>query len=281
MTKKLLLALGLTAVSLQADKTDIGISYGLHDMFVTNITPSSLHSGGTSHTLGLNVGFFVERTTDSDIHIGGGVDVYLDHDKDHLDPDHIPIWFKFKVFSYGPIYTMTDSLSFQWLVDLRNRQNTASGVEREIKNMYGIGFDYSPNSFHLALNTYGGFFYLEIDDDAPSQYANYDRDALGLGTTAVSFMLDTRWDMTENFTILGYAQNWSSVGIGKGWLENEFVAEINYATDGWIDKSKLHLRATHTQYNIDKFYKEDIGIPILPWDNETLVRAYMTIPWEN
>ena len=54
---------------------------------------------------------------------------------------------------------------------------------------------------------------------------------------------------------------------------------MNYATDSWIKRSKLHLRATHTQYNIDVFYREDVGIPVLPWDNDTLVRAYMSLAW--
>jgi len=284
MTKKLLLALGLSTLSLNAGETIIGLGYGFHDMFVTDITPSSLHSGGTSHTLGVNTNFFIDHKTTNDIHVGASAKIFFDHDKDHLDPDHIPIWFKFNVYGYGPLLTMTDSLSFQWHVDLRNKQNTTSGIEREIKNMYGIGFDYAPDSFHLALNAYTGFFYLEIDDDAPIQYSEtqtkqYQRNDLGLGTSSISVKLESSWNMTENFTILGHVQNWSSIGVGSGWLENEYVAEINYATDGWIKRSKLHLRATHTQYNIDVFYREDVGVPVLPWDNDTLVRAYMSIAW--
>jgi len=284
MTKKLLLTLGLSTLSLGAAETIIGLGYGFHDMFVTGITPSSLHDGGTSHTLGVNTNFFVEHITDGKIHVGGDAEIYFDRDKEHLDPDHIPIWFKFNPYAYGPLLNMTDSLSFQWHIDLRNKQNTTSGIEREIKNMYGIGFDYAPDAFHLALNAYGGFFYLEIDDDAPIQYSQnqpipYDRRDLGLGTSAISVMLDASWNMTENFTILGYAQNWSSTGVGSGWLENEYVVEMNYATDAWIKHSKLHLRATHTQYNIDVFYRDDVGIALLPWNNDTLVRAYMSLAW--
>jgi len=284
MTKKLLLSLGLSTLSLSAGETSIGLSYGFHDMFVTDITPSTLHAGGTSNTLGVNTSFFVEHVTDGKIHVGGDSEIYFDRDKDHLDPDHIPIWFKFNAFAYGPLLTMTDSLSFQWHIDMRNKQNTTSGIEREIKNMYGIGFDYHPDSFHMALNAYTGFFYLEIDDDAPIEFSQtqttpYKREDLGIGTSAISLMLDMSWNMTENFTILGYAQNWSSTGVGSGWLENEYMLEMNYATDGWIKKSKLHLRATHTQYNIDVFYKPEVGVPVLPWDNDTLVRAYMSIAW--
>ena len=284
MTKRLLLALGLSTLSLQAGQTDIGLSYGFHDMFVSNITPSSLHGGGTSHTLGVDTSFFVEHRTDSGIIIGGTEEIYFDKDKDHLDPDHIPIWFKFNIYADGPLIRMTDSFNFIWHLNFQNKQNTTSGIEREIKNMYGLGLDFTPDSFHLALNAYAGFFYLEIDDDAPIQYSatqtkQYERSDLGLGTSSVSVKLESSWNMTENFTILGHVQNWSSTGVGSGWLENEYVAEINYATDGWIKRSKLHLRATHTQYNIDVFYREDVGVPILPWDNDTLVRAYMSIAW--
>ena len=284
MTKQLLLALGLSTLSLQAGENQVGFSYGMHDMFVTDITPSTLYDGSTSHTLGADASFFLEHKTDTDVHVGGVAEIYLDRDKDHLDPDHIPIWFKFNAYAYGPLLRMTKSLSFQWHVDLRNKQNTVSGIEREIKNMYGIGFDYKPDSFHMALNAYGGFFYLEIDDDAPIEFSQtqatpYKRNDLGLGTSAISVMLDMSWNMTENFTILGYAQNWSSTGVGSDWLENEYMLEMNYATDSWVKNSKLHLRATHTLYNIDVFYRPEVGVPVLPWDNDTLVRAYMSIAW--
>ncbi len=254
MLKKPLLALAISTLSLQASETDIGLSYGFHDMFVSNITRSSLHGGGTSHTLGVNTSIFVEHRTDSDIVIGGSEEVYFDRDQDHLDPDHIPIWFKFNVYADGPLIRMTDSFNFMWHLNFQNKQNTTSGIEREIKNMYGLGLDYSPSSFHLALNAYAGFFYLEIDDDAPIQYSKtqakqYERSDLGLGTSSLSFKLESSWNMTENFTILGHVQNWSSTGVGSGWLENEYVAEINYATDGWIKKSKLHLRATGSVIN--------------------------------
>jgi hypothetical protein len=284
MTKKLLLALGLSTFTLQSGETDIGITYGFHDMFVSNITPSSLHEGGTSHTLGVNTSFFIEHRTDNNIVFGGISEIYFDHDKDHLDPDHIPIWFKFNIYADGPLIRMTDNFNFMWHLNFQNKQNTTSGIEREIKNMYGFGLDYTPDSFHIALNAYAGFFYLEIDDDAPIQYSEtqtkqYQRNDLGLGTSSISVKLESSWNMTNNFTILGHVQNWSSTGVGSGWLENEYVAEINYDTDGWIKRSKLHLRATHTQYNIDVFYRPDVGVPVLPWDNDTLVRAYMSIAW--
>jgi len=284
MTKKLLLALGLTTLSLQASETDIGLTYGFHDMFVSNITPSSLYGGSTSHALGVNTGFFIEHRMDNDVVLGGSEEIYFDHDVDHLDPDHIPIWFKFNIYADGPLIRMTDSFNFMWHLNFQNKQNTTSGIEREIKNMYGLGLDYSPSSFHLAFNAYAGFFYLEIDDDAPILYSanqtpTYKRNDLGHGTSSVSFKLESSWNMTKNFTILGHVQNWTGTGVGSDWLENEYAAEINYATDGWIKRSKLHLSATHTQYNIKTYYRGDVSIAVLPWDNDTLVRAYMSIAW--
>jgi len=30
---------------------------------------------------------------------------------------------------------------------------------------------------------------------------------------------------------------------------------------------------------MDVYYRPDLGVPAVPWDNDTLVRLYMTIPW--
>ena len=74
--------MGLTA---KAEGTDWRIAFGGHNTIVEQVD---------SHTLGAHAGFFVEHVTESNISWKGNIDIFIDDDKDKLDPDHIPIWFQ-------------------------------------------------------------------------------------------------------------------------------------------------------------------------------------------
>jgi len=280
LSKNILITINLSTLSLAAHAVETGITIGAHDFVVTDITPSSIYDGSTSNTFGINAGAFIKHTTASDIVLGGTADFFLEHSPDHLDSDHFPLWYKFHVYGSGPIDELSEVTTLKWLVDFKNKQNTASGVEREIKIFYGLGLDFTNEKSHLALNGYGGFYYLEIDDDAPREYAGYDREDLDDGTSAVSIMLEGSVKLSDNFTFAGSATNWTSLGVGSNWLENELMAEINYNSDNWVKNSTFHLKVLYTLYNLDGYYREDLGKPVLPWDNDTLIRAYMSIPWE-
>ena len=54
---------------------------------------------------------------------------------------------------------------------------------------------------------------------------------------------------------------------------------MNFNTPSLASDSKLHVRVTHTRYNLDGYYREDLGRPVLPWDNDTLIRVYLSLPW--
>ena len=169
-------------------------------------------------------------------------------------------------------------MELKWHVDFRNKQNTASGIEREINNFYGLGLDFNNEKTHFAINGYGGFYYLEIDDDAPREYAGYDREDLDNGTSAVSILLEGSVKLSDKFTLAGSAQNWTSLGVGRSWLQHELMAEISYNSDSWVVNSTFHLSILYNQYNLDGYYREDLGKPVLPWDNDTLIRAYLSVP---
>ena len=278
MRRSLTTLLLTTLLSTTAYSADLGLTFGAHDMFVSNIdTPE--FDGGTSHTLGANLGVFATHTTARDIKINGTLDFYLDHDKDHLDPDHIPVWYKFQFDIDGPIYQISEGLSLRWLLEMKNKINTVSSIEREVKQFLGADVEYESSSVYIALKAYSGFFYLEIDDDAPEPYG-YERKDLGNGTSAISLMLDTRFKITEALLVKASLQNWSSTGVGSSWLENELVVDVSYSTEQWIKGSRVHLNIDAIKYNLDPYYRADLGVPVLPWDNDTLIRAYMSIPWK-
>ena len=277
---RMLLPAMLLALPTGVYALETNINYGAHDFVVSNISPSSLHGGGTSHTIGINAGVSAKHDTTSGVTLGGSADFYLEHNKDHLDPDHVPIWFRLHLFANGNISKVTENTDLKWHVDLGNKQNTASGVEREIKQFYGLGLDYNRENYHLAFNSYGGFFYLEIDDDAPREYAGYDREDLDDGTSAMSLKLEGNVKLSEDFFLSSHFQNWSSLGVGSDWLENEFFADISYNSNDWIKGSRLHFSATYTKYNLSGFYRSDLGKPVLPWDNDTLLHVYISVPWK-
>jgi len=257
---------------------DIGLSFGAHDMMVSNIdTPE--FDGGTSHTLGADLGLFANHETERGIRIDAVLDFYLDRDTDHLDPDHIPFWYKFRFDVDGPLYQINQKITLRWLIEMKNKINTVSSIEREVKQFLGADIEYKSSDLYIALKGYSGFFYLEIDDDAPAPYG-YERRDLGNGTSAISLMLDTRFNLTEALLLKASIQNWSSVGVGSSWLQNEFIVDLSYSTDQWIKGSKVHLNIDAIKYNLDPYYRADLGVPVLPWDNDTLVKSYMSIPWK-
>ena len=272
-----LLAISLCLISLSVNALERGYTIGISDYIVTDINPNPFYDGTTSHTLGLSAGFFFKHAFDEDITVGGSADVFVEDHEDHLDSDHFPLMHKIQLYSFGPIHKTSKDL--RWLVDIRDKENTVSGLEREIKIFFGAGINSGNESSHIAFNIYAGFFFLEFDDDAPGEYAGYERLDLDDGTPAASLMIEGSTKLSDKFTFLGSATNWSRMEGDSEWLENEFLAEINYASDDWIKGSAIHFSVMHTHYNLAVHYRENLGKPILPWDKDVQVRFYVSLPW--
>ena len=276
---KLLASTLLCLTSLSVNALEKGITIGLSDYIVTDINPNPFYDGTTSHSPGINAGAFFKHTFDEDIVVGGSADVYLEHDRDHLDPDHIPVMHKIQLYGFGPIGNTRKNKDLNWLVDIRDKENTVSGIEREIKCFFGVGINSNKERSHIAFNVYTGFFFLEFDDDAPSEYAGYGRIDLDDGAPAVSAMAEGSIKLSDRFAFLGSATHWRNLEGDAEWLENEFMAEINYASNDWIKGSAVHFSVIHTHYNLAIHYRDNLGKPILPWDKDVLVRLYVSLPW--
>ena len=274
---KLLASTLLCLISLSVNAYERGVNFGISDYIVTDINPNPIYSDSTSQTLGINAGVFFKHTFVEDIIVGGSADFFLEHDRHHLDSDHFPLMHRIQLYSFGPIRKTSKDL--RWLVDVRDKENTVSGIEREIKIFFGAGINSNNESSHIAFNIYTGFFFLEFDDDVPEEYAGYERLDLDDGTPALSAMIEGSTKLSDRFTFSGSATNWSTMEGGTEWLENEFMAEINYASDDWIKDSVVHFSILHTHYNLAIHYRENLGKPILPWDKDVLVRLYVSFPW--
>jgi len=256
-----------------------GFNIGVTDFIVPDIAPNPIYDGSSSHTYGINLGIFIERNLTESIVAGASADFYLEHDEDKLDPDHHPLWYKLQFYSFGPIYKVNKNTDFKWHIDLRLKENTVSGIERELKNFFGVGINSDTESTHLALKFYAGFFYLEFDDDVPAAYAGYERRDLDDGTPALSEVLEGSIKLSDKFTFLGSATYWGKTEEEGDWLEKEFMVEINYASDDWIKHSTVHFSVLQTEYNLAVHYRETLGKPILPWNKDILVRLYVSMPW--
>ncbi len=270
MNKKILgFTLACTLLPLKALAIEWNISYGLHDLMVEQ---------AGSHTLGGNIGVFFIHQTEADILFTGNVEVFVDNDKDKLDPDHIPVWFKSYFLLTKQLHVLSKQSALNWFVELDEKRNTVSGVEQQVRIFPGLDLQYKANNFDIKTKLAGGYYFLEIDDDAPSENG-YSRDYLQNKTFALLAGATININAAQDLTLGATVQQWHD---GDQWLENQFKGNVTYHTNKWIDKSTITLSVEHTKYNLtpfDNMSAENPSYqPVLNWDNDTLFRLYMTIP---
>jgi hypothetical protein len=282
MKKKLATALaGCMLATTAVQSVEFEASFGMHDFVVSNIADDcsqDLIDSGTSHTLGLNTAIWVRHTTSSNIHFTGKAEVLFDYDQDELDPDHIPVWFDFLLDIDGPIYSINKSNSFLWYILMENRQNTVSSVERTVKQHVGIGYRFGNETFYAALNGYLGFYYIEFDDDVPVS-RGYDRQQTDDGEASTVFEFETGVNFTNDLSLSLYAKRYVA-NTGSEKLEDDIGGLLTWKhIDFLADGASLNLKVKYVKYDLDRFYDKNVGIPILPFDNDTLVQTYVTIPF--
>ncbi len=267
------LAAAVFALSLATTAASFGAewrySYGVHDMVVAEVD---------SHTLGLNATILVEETTSSGVHLAGVGELFLDHDKDDLDPDHIPVWWRTHLSADGRLWDLTQSLGVSWVADINTKANTVSCVEREMKALPGVMLNYRAGPVQASLKGAGGFFFLEIDDDVPKE-RGYTRGDFRNSTFAGSFAGHVSVELGERCLLTVQAQNWFD---GDTWLENQFVAELRYHLGASRKGSALVLGYEITEYNLDIYTPastEGASLPILPWDDDQFLKLSFEKPW--
>ena len=259
---------------------DWGMIAGAHDFVVQDITNDTNADGissGDSHTLGLNVGMYVDHTTDYGIYMGAKVEAFLDHDKDELDPDHVPVWFKFLIDVNGPMIKFNDNHMFKWYVLVDNKQNTVSCIEREVRQNFGVGYDFNAGGFKLDLNAYAGFYYIEIDDDTPL-HRGYTRQQTDDGEASNLLEIEMSYDIAKHWYVYGGVRHYSA-NAGFEKLETDYQAVLSYKTDWWGKGTSLNLNVEYNDYDLSRFQVQTL--PILPFDKDVLVQAYVTIPFQD
>jgi len=263
-----------------ANAVEFEASVGMHDFVVSDIkndVPADGISAGTSHTFGLNAAIYLKHKTKNNIDFLAKAEVFADRDKDHLDPDHIPIWFDFLLDIAGDMYRVNEENSFHWYIVMDNRQNTVSCIEREVRQHFGVGYRYTKRALRLDLNLYAGFYYIELDDDTPLArgYTRQDTDD-GEASNVVEVAL--HYDFNKYFSVFANFKRYAA-NTGMENLEDNTQLLLRYKESGFLtDGAVFNIKIKYTKYNFDRFYRSDIGVPIVPFDNDTLIQAYVTLP---
>ncbi|AQS37928.1 hypothetical protein Sps_02776 [Shewanella psychrophila] len=254
-----------------AQALDWRIAFGGHDIIVEQ---------ADSHTLGAGATFSLSHLMQSNILLTGSLDVFVDHDKDKLDPDHIPIWFSSNFMVKGELLRLSHDSSLQWEVEANSRRNTVSSVEKQLKLFPSISYEYDTEAFFAGVKAGVGYYSLEIDDDVP-RMRGYDRGDFQNKTGAYTLAADTRLALGSSFDLSAKIQHWND---GNEWLENRYSVALNYDSNTWVKGSLFVVSVEHTEYNLDPYAKVALDdsdyLPILPWDNDTLVRVYIDMPWD-
>jgi len=273
------LAILLLPASLSA--LEYELSLGAHDLVVQNIVNDIAADGieaGTSHTLGVNSALYVKHTTANNIKILAKAEVFLDYDRDHLDPDHIPVWFDFLIDVHGPLYTINESNLLQWYIVMDNRQNTVSCIEREVRQHIGLGYQSTLSKLVVGTNLYTGFYYIEMDDDTPVA-RGYTRQNTDDGEASLVLELSAQYDFTKDLSLSLNAKKYVATG-GFETLEDNLEALVTYKNISMFgDATALHFKAKYIKYDLERFYLPSVGVPILPFDNDMLIQTYMTFPF--
>ncbi|MGL4475189.1 MAG: hypothetical protein ACRCT7_12180 [Shewanella sp.] len=275
-------AIMLTAAALSAPLTVVAnespwqlvYAIGVHDLIVDQ---------ADSDTLGVNGYFGFSRTLQQSIVFSGKIHVYLDKDTDKLDPDHIPLWFSSDYLLTGELLSLSTHNALDWWLTLDGRCNTVSSVETQLRLFPGLAWRYQTEWLRTELGIGAGYYSLEIDDDVPKT-RGYQRGEFDHDTLAYTAKFATAWAITPKLDVSVSAQQWRTADLN---LENQYKLKVSYNNALSNQESNqghvLSLAIEHQQYNLDPYAKMATNaagyVPILPWDQDTLVRLTLEMPW--
>jgi hypothetical protein len=261
----LLASLSLGAPSARAWIYDY--TFGLHDFWV----PAE-----QSHTLGVNTTFSVQHRWPSGVGLDFNFDLFLDHDQDKLDPDHIPLWFISSTTFQREIRTFSANSSLSWTMELIGKRNTVSAVEKQFKIFPGLRWRHQQSNWDSGLQAAVGYYHLEIDDDVPVK-RGYTRDDVADGAPALTLRAETRRKTGESSALHAALQGWFD---DSGWREVQVKAEWTHQ----VSRGRLCvISAEYTNYNLDPYQRPPSGnVPaprILPWHEDILLKISLQRAW--
>jgi hypothetical protein len=254
----------LTALASASEAADWRYAVGIHDFMVADVN---------SHTYGLDASASIDQRTEAGRHWAGSFDLFLDHDEDDLDPDHIPVWWQIHFGTDGDFWR-ADAMHVGWTADINTRMNTVSSVERQITALPKLVAGYDGTGFQTSLQAGAGWFFLEIDDDVPKT-RGYDRDDFRNNELAYTLAADATVKLGASWVVFGQAQRWWD---SHEWLQTVFKVAVRMDADQSRKGSEFVLSADYNQYNLDVYSHPDL-LPILPWDDDLMIKLSFSTNW--
>jgi hypothetical protein len=266
MTCVRILAVLLLAIVGVADAADWRYSVGVHDFDVPD---------AHSHTYGINGSVSVDERTESGRHEFAELVMFLDHDQDDLDPDHIPIWWEAHAGADADLWR-GGSTHIGWTANADARANTVSSVERRITLLPAVVAGYDGGVLQGSMQAGAGWFFLEIDDDVPKT-RGYDRDDFRNSELGYSAAADLSLRLGASWKVSGRAQEWWD---SDDWLQTEYVVALRMSVGHeHSQSSEFVLSADFNEYNLDVYARPDVVQPILPWDDDVMIRLSFDTSW--
>jgi hypothetical protein len=235
--------------------------FGLSDFQVEN-----------SHTPGISAGLKGRYETAGGIRLKLLLTTTIDIDTDHLDSDHIPVWFKSYLKAEKDFFTISPGIKLLGTGDLEHKMNTVSSIEQSADLMAGLKLQFETQKAELFAKVGAGGYYLEIDDDLPEEYSDYRREDLGSSEFAWFQEYKGKLKFAEKFSICARYKKFRSMDNMS--LETRKEIKLAYQFQPtW----QFVLKAEKTWYNLDQFERSagDNGLEVLPFDEDTHYQAYV------
>ncbi len=232
---------------------------------------SDFHVYG-SNTFGVGIGIKGNYATADGTKLEVLLTVTADFDRSELDSDHIPVWSKSYFKAEKELLSFSPAFNLLGAGDFEHKMNTVSSIEQSADLMTGIKLLYETDRGELFAKFGAGGYYLEIDDDLPGEYSDYQRDDLSNGELAWFQEYKGRLDFAEKFSVSAKFKNFRSFDS----VSLETRKEIELAYHFRPDKQFV-LRAEKTGYNLDEFERAagDNGLQALPFDHDIYYQAYI------
>jgi len=270
--------LGILFCASFLNATDVYYKIGAHDFIVSDIEPNQEVSQDASHTPGVDIGLIILNQFDENNKVQGILDIYFDYQIDEeLDDDHIPVYFEYLVEYDSIFYRFASHATISWGMHIENKQNTVSSIEQEMNNYLTLNYRYHTQTLTLDLTLGTGTHYMEIDDDVPLE-RGYSRDDLENSSTSFISQLSLAY-LQQNFNVEIKGRYISTYYCDPLRSDIAFLYSMKNL-DFLPEDGVLTLKYRYTQYNWDRFQEEEFTQSVLPWDNDSMLQLYATLPFE-
>jgi len=196
------------------------------------------------------------------------LNINLDNKADQLDTDHIPVWFEAYLDSKYNLYN-TKNINLDYLINVNWKMNTSSNIEQHLIVENGFGVSYNSDNIQVGLNSYAGYFYLEIDDDYPRLFG-WERVDLANHTSSYSLNPYVVFKFNKNNDLEIFYQVWKDFQ-NKDLLKS-FIMKYTYKYNNLIS---LSLKYKKNKYNLEQFSSNNLQ-PIMDFNTEEIYKLYFT-----